>query len=263
MNTHFSSGHFLQVDVIVPKANAHRFESAMKAFLKRGKAETGESFQPFRVYGDRFRLELKLALKSAKAFDFDGHSTSHPSYRRKVPAGRTVFRYVHLWTVPTLAASDLARMMANSADDDAYLAIDSQVARESQNFVYKVQWVSPVAKVRPRRPKPGSRPQFVRITRQMQSVDIGTYLFKLGTTYPALHHRGCNALGTFQNITGPLDNVIEFWQTTGRGNGLQAIESALKHLPNGVKTRMVVRPNAAFPDSEVAEAFTMATYSPG
>jgi hypothetical protein len=262
MNENFTKGHFLHVDVVVPKANAAPFERAMKAFLNRGRRR-GHPVRPFLGYGDQFTLELKLALKSAKPFVLDGHSTSSKSYKRSVPSGHSVYRYVHLWSIPSLEASDLATMMMHSADDDAYLAIDSQVARETQEFVYEVQWTSKVARVPPKHPKSKSSPQFVRITRQMPSSDVGTYLFDLGVTYPAMSQRDCNALGTFQNVTGLLNTVIEFWQTTGGTVGLKAIDSAFKDLPRELKTEMLARPNKVFPESEVREAFTLAAYSPG
>lgn len=192
--------YYLHVDLIVPASNEKEFEETVSEFLRR---------DGFRRLNPEFDNELVLALKTPKPFVSSGYERfqSADSYQRdsRHEKKQQVFRYVNLWSVPDLNDLDLAQMMSRAADDELYTRLNSLVARELQNYVIRVQWLSGRPAVATNR--------VIRVTRQFTTENLGIYLFKIGALFPLLEENGWVTLGHYQNVTGPLNTVTEFWQT--------------------------------------------------
>jgi hypothetical protein len=247
------------VDLIVPEAQAKEFEQKVGEFLNRG-ADQGRG--AFKYYDEKFDYLLVLALKTPEPFIYEGNerklATKHVEIRDRrlryaeqdVPV--PMHRYVHLWHVPDVEDLDFANVMRRSADDPLYVEIDKRVTREIQNFVARVQWLRQV-------PEDANGKRYVRVTRQFTAADLGTYLFKVGALFPALRNSGWHPIGHYQNITGPLNTVTEFWQTRDGDHHLDSMGGSFTKLNAALKERLV----DAFrelPRSEVREALRAAPY---
>lgn len=259
-------GYFLMVELLVLKKNVGGFERAVTAFLREGRRFP---FQPFKRLDPACDVELVLALKSPKPFDIRERPVALPRFNEKT-SGRladkvSMVRYLHMWMVPNLYATNLTRTMQRSADDRFYIDIDNHVARETQEFVYQVQW--PTSQGGGPRPLSFARRRATRgvavSTRQYASANLGTYLFKLGTQFPTLTANGCESMGTFQSVTGSLDTVIQFWETTGAApQALKVLGRAQSNVPQGLSFTSTKIGPAVRPVSERSEAFGLAPYSP-
>jgi hypothetical protein len=251
--------NYLHVDLIVPEAQAEEFERKVAEFLNRG-ADKGKG--AFKYYDDKFDYLLVLALKTPEPFIYDGHERKNAAKHVEIrdhrirSAGQRdhmrMHRYVHLWHVPDVEALDFAKVMRHSADDPLYTDIDKRVTREIQNFVTRVRWLRQSA-------DGANGKSYVRVTRQFTSADLGTYLFKVGALFPSLEINGWHPLGHFQNITGPLNTVTEFWQTENGDERLASMDSAFTKLSPVLRERLVSAFND-LPRSEVREALTAAPY---
>jgi hypothetical protein len=260
-----TNGYFLHVDLLVPKRNEEKFETAVKTFLR---AAT-EPFQPFLRLNPLCNLKMVLALKSPTAFAFHDRGANLSGYKKRSSGDLAnsveMLRYVHLWLVPTLIAANLVKTMQLSADDARYIEIDENVARETQNFVYQVQWPAtgmgqalPLAKRR--RPR-----TFVRSTRQYPSKEIGIFLFKLGSHFPTMTAEHCPPVATFQNVTGTLDTVVQFWETT-KGSAKNAVK-VFDRAQDVIRDKSIISFSNTITGkvealSETSEAFMLAPYSP-
>jgi len=203
--------YFLHVELIVPQANVATFEAKVKEFLDRGKTAGFERSKPFKFFDPSFDIELVMALKTPDAFQFSGYESFQSvkgqfemfDHRKGM---ESVFRYVHLWRLNSLSQLDIARVMTRSADDVLYAEIDSQVVRETQNLVLRVQFLSGQPTM------DAGKGRFVRAVRHFRSSDLGKYLFKVGMLFPLLAKKHYRTLGHFQNVTSELNTVTEFWQ---------------------------------------------------
>ena len=214
------TGYRLLVDMYVAEANVREFERRMAKFLyPDGQPEA------FRRIDESFDNELVLALKSvattklpeavgARTFpkgmngarEFLTTDAVHDD-RREGASGR-VRHYVHLWTIPDLEDLNLAKRMEFCSEDQTYMELDEVVLAEVQNLTRGVQWDDPF-------PAPNLNRQFVIATRQFEFTNLGPYLFKLRGLPPFLHD--WTQLAQLQNVTGRLNRVTEFWETTHGG----------------------------------------------
>jgi hypothetical protein len=212
----------LHVDMLVPAGETEtRFEDLMWEFLQK------KAFQSFH---DSFDAKLVLALKRPDPFPYtppnfatvraDAHITSpadrllsvqpaHDDRRaqdQRGPDAPRAIHYVHLWTVPDLDDLDLAKRMLYCSENSLYMALDSCVMCETQHLVRRVRWQQQPAMTDPSM-------TFVRVVRQLKYADLGRYLLSLRGLTLELKKRNWHQLGQFQNITGTLNVVTEFWQT--------------------------------------------------
>jgi hypothetical protein len=221
--------YFLHVELIVPANNVKPFEEKMKEFLNRNPAA-------FKFLDDDFNIDLVMALKTTESFRFNGYERYQSvkgqfESRGHREGGQDVYRYVHLWRLAGVKELDIARVMSRSADDLLYNEIDALILRETQNLVLRVQWLAG-------QPTMDGGKRFVRVLRQFQSKDLGTYLFKVGALFPILEQKGYRTLGHFQNVTGELNTVVEFWQTA-EDEKLQTILSAFADVGDGFRKHLV------------------------
>jgi hypothetical protein len=239
--------YFLQVELIVDVKNATAFEENVKKFLDRG---------AFRFFGDEFGIDLAMALKTPAAFQYSGYERyqsvkgQFEAQDRRHPL--EAFRYIHLWQLNALSELDIARVMSRCADDLLYTKIDELVARESQELVSRVQWLAGV-------PDMTTGKRFIRVMRQFISRDLGTYLFKVGALFPLLEQKGFLTLGHFQNVTGPLNTVTEFWQTAHDDHKLESMNAALSSTDAAFKKYLVDGLDQLF-QAEIRESFSRAPY---
>jgi hypothetical protein len=225
--------YFLQVDLIVHKDDHKDFEAKVQTFMDKG---------GFGQIDLLFKKELVFALRTRAAIAYGGynHYQSYvpPDDVREGPAprrfrrddrlsGRSAslvkqstpaedlqdhFRYVNVWRIDDLKELDLARLMTLCSDDQPYRKINELVVREVQNFVLRVPWLTSLPEL-----AASKRMNVVRVTRQLTTRELGTYLFSLGALLPTFDSLGFRTLGYFQNVTGPLNTVTEFWETEGEG----------------------------------------------
>lgn len=222
--------YHLHVDLFVRERDHEKFEAVAKEFLSTG------GFHRLDPMGDN--RQLILALRTPSSFllhtpkGTNGEDFTSIDYRSRLdkanPAKRSmdveeepVFRYVHLWRSPDLSNLDLARIMRLSADDKLYVKLDSLVLREVQDFIVRVA-TAPAP-----RPVGGT---FIRVLRQFPSATLGEYLFKIGALLPAAAAGCWFNLGIYQNVTGPLNTVAEFWQTSVGNADTDALYAAYKAI---------------------------------
>ncbi len=219
------TNNFLHVDLVVSVTDSGEFERRMTRFLGPDNAFEGL------VPGCGF--ELVLALRTKEAFDY----TRNGAYQDRIPAAGSgekdadallssrenvyynrhlmihkdgtlekVYGYVHVWKVPELTTKRLVKMMTACAEDQNYMAIDALVVREHQDLVRGVPGFNFVS-------GPHGSGRFVRVIRRFDSKDLGRYLFDVGALLPVLEDQsGWRALGQYQNITGSLNTITEFWR---------------------------------------------------
>ena len=95
------------------------------------------------------------------------------------------------------------------SEDQIYMELDEMVLGEVQNFVRGVAWDDGF-------PEPDPKQTFVMATRQFEFTNLGPYLFKLRGLPAFLDD--WTQLDQLQYVTGRLNRVTEFWQTTRRGS---------------------------------------------
>jgi hypothetical protein len=249
------ANYFLHVDLIVRAADESKFEGKVAEFMARG---------GFGHLGPELRSEFVLALKTKNPFNYtgyEGYEAPEGAFekrdRRIEQTGEktgylSALRYVHLWRIPS---PDLVPAMSRSADDKLYTALDAFVVREIQNLVV------PVPRFGATRPPKGTR--FIRATRKFASKDLGSYLFKSGALVSALEAKEWYLLGQYQNVTGPLNTVTEFWQVpSDHTHTAAAITSALGDLgPNLTKSLLGGQAGLeALLQAEVRESFVQPGY---
>jgi hypothetical protein len=255
--------YYLHVELIVPETQTGTFEAKVKEFLERDApraAAAGEkAITPFKFFDPSFDLELLLALKTPEAFKFSGYEAyqSAPGQFEKVDRRQGLAlarRYVHLWRLNSLSQLDIARIMNRSADDVLYTEIDAQVVRETQNLVLRVQWLDGLPSMN------AGKGRFARVIRNFLSKDLGTYLFKVGALFSLLAEKNYRTLGHFQNVSGELDTVVEFWQTPD-DEKLQTMVQVLQGVTPTFKAQ-IVDDFEKLSQAEVREAFIPAPYFP-
>jgi len=204
------TNQFLQVELIVHQDDQPEFERRVKEFLDN---------DGFDRFDEDSNKHLVLALRTPEPIVYSGYLRRQSSVLQRkdefVTRGKQVpdsepcfFRYVHLWRLGQITDLDLARLMRLSADDKEYRAIDNLVVRETQDVVFRVPWLSDLPEI-----SGEGRLNLVRITRQLSPRELGTYLFSLGALIPTLERDGYHTMGLFQNITGLLNTVTEYWKT--------------------------------------------------
>jgi hypothetical protein len=230
------SDYYLHVELFVKAGDENDFEAAVRRFVDE------DGFERLDPEPDN-RKHLLFALRSLKTFSYQGFGAypagvdgfrfderaTRPSLRfpspDKVEGAVTHRRYVHVWDVAGPKQLDLARLMKFCADDEIYLDVDSLVVRETQNFVTQVPWLDAGA-------KEGPLPlgtKVVRVTRQLATRDLGDFLFNLGGYLPTLQASGLILIGYYQNVTGTLNTLTEFWTMTGANNEAE-IQAKLQPL---------------------------------
>jgi hypothetical protein len=245
--------YFLHVDLTVPQENAEAYEDAAKKFLAT--APKGG----FKRLDDKFDYELVLGLKSAYPLTFTGGSRFECKDRqytnRRFQQASPAFHFVNLWHLRDLDDLDLADVMTKSSDDPLYIAIDSLVAFSIQDLVLRVQWLATA-------PKLGEGKRFVRVRRQFNSKDLGTYLFNIGAFIPTLEQNDWHSLGFYQNVTGPLNMVTELWQTKDGSHEVASMAAVVNKVPKGGLRDLVDNSFNNLHQEETRELFVRASYSP-
>jgi hypothetical protein len=263
------TGYFLEVDILVPTNRVHDFETAVKSFLKKTTSKNGKLPQPFTRLVEDATITFVLGLRTP-AFTYESRKVIRPGYihqtNRDLKGGTRMRRYVHIWSVPDLEASNLVQVMQRSADDPFYIAIDKEVARETQDFVYQVQWPLLVPSGTAALAVPRSTRNsiaFVRTIHQYASSDLGTALFKLGSSFPVMSQANCTAVGTFQSVTGTLDSVTQYWRIPGTPErALRTYEAARKRISSRIRAVDFSSLHEGRSRIRIDEAFEVADYSP-
>lgn len=250
--------YFLHVNITVPEDKHLEYERLVTEFV----AEPA----PFKRFSKKANYSLDLALRSKDPFQFQDSPQAwalssradfskraagyHDSMLERQPM---VHQYVHVWSVPDIDDLDLARLMMKVADYKPYMDINSLILREEQVFVRKVKLPGALD-------DRGYGKNFVRLTRRFESKGIGPYLFKAGALVPELKRNGWYPLGQYQNVTGALNVVTEFWET----DEPTSLESMMKAF-TGYAPRLrelLVDQMLELIRSERREALTIASYAP-
>ena len=221
------TGYRLLVDMYVAEANVKKFERRMSKFLY---PDGNDEELAFKRLDSTFDNELLLALKSVAgtrlpdaldSTDFHDNmagarkflTTETVRQDRRAGARGKVAHYVHLWSMPDLEDLNLAKRMEFCSEDQLYMELDEAVLGEVQNFVRRVEWDDEF-------PAPNLNKTFVMATRQFEFTNLGPYLFKLRGLPPFLDD--WTQLAQMQAVTGRLNRVTEFWETS-RGGDLPLI----------------------------------------
>jgi hypothetical protein len=217
------TGYRLLVDMYVAEQNVKKFEHRMSKFLY---PDGDDQELAFRRLDSTFDNELLLALKSVSptvlpeaqdSTQFHDNlagarqflSTDSLRRDRRDGARGKVLHYVHLWTMPDLEDLNLAKRMEFCSEDQLYMELDEAVLGEVQNLVRRVEWDDEF-------PQPNLNKTFVMATRQFAFTNLGPYLFKLRGLPPFLDD--WTQLAQVQNVTGRLNRVTEFWETSHDGS---------------------------------------------
>jgi hypothetical protein len=192
----------LHVELLVPEGNADDFEKKVRDFVDRG------AFKRFVPTAD---LSLALALRTPNSFVYRPQpdtAEGDPQVLEKDPLrGQRVYRYVNLWKVLSLEGLDLAPIMTASGDDDLYIAIDSLVAFEKQEFVVRMKWPLDGANMK------FDGKNFLRVARHFYtSKQMALYAYDLPVVRRLQEKTGIRNFGYFQTATGTLETITEFWQ---------------------------------------------------
>ncbi len=243
--------YYLHVELIVRAENRDVFETAMGEFLEAG------AFSRFDDDDVKFGMKMVLALRTEESFEYSAYSKFQSvkgQFETKDSRGPfQAYRYVHLWRLNNATDLDIAKIMTRSADDDLYNEVDRLVAIESQNVVSRVQFLAgqpamPVGK------------KFLRVQRQFKSGGLGAYLFKVGALFPTLSEGGFQTLGHFQNVTGAINTVVEFWDTNpDHSEKLDDMLKALANVPKGFTDR-IVSGFRDLPQAETRESLIRTSY---
>lgn len=214
--------YFLHADLLVPEPLLPEFLDTSRQFLARG---------GFRRLNPEFDNELVLSFCTPAPFQYDGmREIKLEGFARddrraeKLPA--PVYNVVNLWRVKDLRDLDIAAVMLRSSDDKLYSQLNGLVIRELQNYVIRVRWLNAPLVGIPKGP-------VFRIQRQFKPGDMGAYLGAAGALFPLLEKEGWKCWGYFQNVTGVLNLVTEFWEKTEEkvtGTVDQAIDKVLRKV---------------------------------
>ena len=254
--------YYLHVDITVPEAKRKEFEDLSAIFLK-------PQF-PFEKFSPKANYALEVALCSEPFAHSPGLTKvagNDGEFRNTENAQRDVFwdkkeplvvrKYVHLWSVPDIEDLDLARRMRAVADDPLYMSINSLVFREVQTFVRRVRLSAPL--------DTETGEKFIRVTRRFLSKDIATYLFNAGVLEPTLNKAGWRLQGQYQNVTGALNLVTEFWIIpNGAGSSLSEMLQPFQPFreSNPVQYEQFVSGTFALVQAESRELLRPTSYSP-
>lgn len=207
----------LYADIIVPERRAELFEERVREFQELG------SFQRLDPGWDAYMIS---ALRTPSPFEYRGNERFQTAVRPALEDDRKgkVRRYVNLFMMPDPSELALADIMARSADDQLYTEINGLISLEFQS----IATIVPFPRV-PFDSNPNLR--YSRVTRQFSTKKLGAYLFGIGALLPTLAELGWQNIGIFQNITGPLNTLNEFWiAPPGESqNGLRDPLDALKN----------------------------------
>jgi hypothetical protein len=259
------TGYLLLVDMYVARQNVAKFEQRMRKFLY----PDGETEAAFTRLDPTFDNQLILALKSqsgailpegigsrpfhpnmAGARNF---LTTRPIREDRRPGVRSkVAHYVHVWTLPDLEDLNLAKRMEFCSEDQSYMDLDETVLAEVQNFTRSVQWDDPY-------PAPDPKKTFVMATRQFEYGNLAPYMFNLRGLSPFL--QDWQQLAQVQNVTGRLNRVTEFWQTT-RGGALPLAPAGASAADQAAWQKLV-RQLDGYQASMELETFEWAPYQHG
>lgn len=236
----------LHDDILVAESDAKEFETLVREFIEAGSFE--------RLDRD-YNATLITALRTPEPFLYAGHRRPHnfAAVRDNRIGERTaVYRYVNVHTIPALQELDIAGIMARCADDALYTRINALVVRELQNFVTRVK-----APMDRQIPVAGRR--YCRAIRQFTSKNLGAYLFGLGACLPTLDEQGWRSLGTYQNVTGPLNTLTELWEVAEHVKSPDGLLSAMMNA-NPVLFEKLLKPYAV--RAELCEFLLDAPYLP-
>lgn len=207
----------LYADIIVPERRAELFEERVREFQELG------SFQRLDPGWDAYMIS---ALRTPSPSEHIGNelfrTAIHPTLANDLKGPTR--RYVNLFMMPDPSKLALADLMARSADDQLYTEINGLISLEFQS----IATIVPFPRV-PFDSNPNLR--YSRVTRQFSTKKLGAYLFGIGALLPTLAELGWQNIGIFQNITGPLNTLNEFWiAPPGESqNGLRDPLDALKN----------------------------------
>ena len=259
------TGYLLVVDMYVARQNVAQFEQRMRKFLY----PDGETEAAFSRLDPTFDNQLILALKSKSGALLPQGMAAQP-FRRNMTGARNflttrairedrrpgvhskVAHYVHVWTMPDLEDLNLAKRMEFCSEDQTYMDLDETVLAEVQNFTRSVQWDEPY-------PAPDPKQTFVMATRQFEFKNLAPYLFNLRGLSPFLHD--WQQLAQVQNVTGRLNRVTEFWQTSS--GGALPLAPVGASLTDKAAWQKLVRKLDGYQASMELETFEWAPYQHG
>jgi hypothetical protein len=215
------AGEFLHVNVVVKKKQANDFAKAVQAFFDDG----GFEEDGWKLAG-AFRTDGPDHLPTgATEMAASGTVQVHHEKRHEDVVPGPYVTFVNLWALPE-GGTVLENVMMGLADTRSYIDLDNEVARETQNTVYRI--TNPDRKLPSPRGEPGD--VFVRIARRVAHEHLADYAGCLGAVIPAIEWHGWTFLGDYQNVTGTLNTFFEFWKLPRGKDPKQAIAATFDRL---------------------------------
>lgn len=188
---------FLHVTIDVKEPQEADFVYAMKDFLDGGFLRDKHDWEL--TAGFKIR-ETDCKVKEDGTAQKDGGSKpSNP-------------RFVNIWKLPTaFASNDVATIMLQSSELKSYVKLDSFVTTEKQNVVYRVN--DPFTAGDIPLPKPGGT--FALVRHYIARPNLAEFVFSTGSLASQWEREmakgGRQFQGTFQNITGLLNEFWDVW----------------------------------------------------
>jgi hypothetical protein len=193
---------FLHVNIRVPKRNAEgaggadsSFPSLMTDFLRGGTLKRrGWDLQAGLLVREQLEVASSFNLQTALAPD--------------------EAQFVNLWRLPKdFHEGDIASVMLELSETPVYVKLDGLVSAEQQEIVSLVNAPAAVDKKRAGaldRARSGGG--FIRIRHYVDRKNLSSFVFNSGAIAPVWSkEKSWEFLGTFQNITGVLNEFWEIW----------------------------------------------------
>jgi hypothetical protein len=192
------NNYFLHAELNLNQpSQAAAFKGAMKAFIGAGGFAGAGLPAPLAPLKQAFLFEV---IPTAKMRGPIGQIGSGP------PPD-----FVHLWIVPNNASLDLATAMQCLPNNKAYMAVDTLVSLEQQEWVFlqtsvESQLEGSLALT--------SSERYIRTVHQCdtQSQSVNWIINSVGTLARYLRPKGWVCVGTLWTVTGRVRTVTDFWQ---------------------------------------------------
>ena len=184
---------FLHVNITVPERNKEAFSDQLKIVLRESALGA-------------WKLEGGFWLQSPPdSRKFDGSQ----ELREKGDV-----QFVNIWRLPEgVTQADISKTMTQLSETESYVKLDNLVKIEQQEIVLRINKpISDTALSELSWQNGVERGRFVRVRHYPFRANLGTFVFTAGALAPQWESaKGWKFLGTFQNITGLLNEFWDFW----------------------------------------------------
>jgi hypothetical protein len=192
---------FLHVNIRMKAENKGLFAQRLGSFLNAADSILTQQFK-WSLEGGLLMEKPTLIPEKAKAWTLEKDLAS------------TEVQFVNVWRLPpTFSSGDVGDIMLKLSESKEYVGLDSLVTVEAQELVYRftAPLKCPASESMFKKVK-GGPGKVVRIRRYVDRKFLGDFVFNGASLIPFWESdREWTFLGTFQNITGLLNEFWDFW----------------------------------------------------